>query len=130
MASRWRRCLTRRMPARFPARYRLDRPKFLVGSRPRTRMGSVHRDLKRDNIFILNTEDRPHFVKSSDLLASRRCLVPQVPRTGAAGRESGTVVGTVLGTAALHVPEQGVLGQVTLNHIAQQPLVQNHPKVE
>ena len=74
--------------------------------------GIVHRDLKPDNIFILNTEDRPHFVKIVDFGISKM-LVRAVPGPGAAGRESGTVVGTVLGTPLYMSPEQ-VLGQVTL----------------
>jgi serine/threonine protein kinase len=72
--------------------------------------GIVHRDLKPDNIFILNTEDRPNFVKIVDFGISKM-LLGAAPGQAAAG--GGTVVGTVMGTPLYMSPEQ-VLGQVAL----------------
>jgi serine/threonine-protein kinase len=74
--------------------------------------GIIHRDLKPDNIFILNTEDRPNFVKIVDFGISKM-LVRSAPGRGAVGKGSGTVVGTVMGTPLYMSPEQ-VLGQVAL----------------
>ena len=74
--------------------------------------GIVHRDLKPDNIFVLNTEDRPNFVKIVDFGISKM-LVRAAPGQGVAGTGSGTAVGTVMGTPLYMSPEQ-VLGQVAL----------------
>ena len=74
--------------------------------------GIVHRDLKPDNIFILNTEDRPNFVKIVDFGISKM-LVRSAPGQGAVSKGSGTVVGTVMGTPLYMSPEQ-VLGQVAV----------------
>ena len=74
--------------------------------------GIVHRDLKPENIFILNTEDRPNFVKIVEFGISKM-MVRTSPGHSAAGTGGGTVVGTVLGTPLYMSPEQ-VLGQVAL----------------
>ena len=71
--------------------------------------GIVHRDLKPENIFILNTEDRPNFVKIVDFGISKM-LLRAVPGQGG-GKGSGTVVGTIMGTPLYMSPEQ-TLGQV------------------
>ena len=74
------------------------------------RHGIVHRDLKPENIFILNSEDRPNFVKIVDFGISK-ILERSGPGQRAAGRGPGTAVGTVLGTPLYMSPEQ-ILGQV------------------
>ena len=74
------------------------------------RNGIVHRDLKPENIFILNTEDRPNFVKIVDFGISK-ILVRGGNKQGPMGRGGGTAVGTVLGTPLYMSPEQ-ILGQV------------------
>jgi hypothetical protein len=77
------------------------------------RNGIVHRDLKPENIFILNTEDRPNFVKIVDFGISKM-LVHAAPGQGGVVRASGgTVVGTIMGTPLYMSPEQ-ILGQVAL----------------
>jgi len=74
--------------------------------------GIVHRDLKPENIFVLNTEDRPNFVKIVDFGISKM-MVGAAPGQGPAGTTLGTAVGTVLGTPLYMSPEQ-VLGQIDL----------------
>ena len=66
---------------------------ILVGSAAAHKNGIVHRDLKPENIFILNTEDRPNFVKIVDFGISKM-LIRAAPGQGAAGKGGGTVVGT------------------------------------
>jgi serine/threonine-protein kinase len=83
---------------------------MLSGLAAAHRNGIVHRDLKPDNIFIINTEDRPNFVKIVDFGISKILVHPgRVQR--APGRGPGTAVGTVMGTPLYMSPEQ-ILGQV------------------
>jgi serine/threonine-protein kinase len=73
--------------------------------------GIVHRDLKPDNIFILNSEERPNFVKIVDFGISK-VLLPQAPGVAVTVKGSGTMVGSILGTPLYMSPEQAI-GQVT-----------------
>ena len=83
---------------------------MLSGLAAAHRNGIVHRDLKPENIFILNTQDRPSFVKIVDFGISK-ILVHAGARAARAGQGSGTAVGTILGTPLYMSPEQ-ILGQV------------------
>ena len=83
---------------------------MLSGLSAAHRNGIVHRDLKPENIFIINTEDRPNFVKIVDFGISKILVRPgHGQRTS--GQGPGTAVGTVLGTPLYMSPEQ-ILGQV------------------
>jgi serine/threonine protein kinase len=73
--------------------------------------GIVHRDLKPDNIFVINTEERPNFVKIVDFGISK-VLGPKAGGQVAPGQFTGTMVGTVMGTPLYMSPEQAI-GQVT-----------------
>jgi serine/threonine-protein kinase len=73
--------------------------------------GIVHRDLKPDNIFVINTEERPNFVKIVDFGISK-VLGPKAAVTAGPGKFAGTMVGAVLGTPYYMSPEQAI-GQVT-----------------
>jgi serine/threonine protein kinase len=83
---------------------------MLSGLAAAHRNGIVHRDLKPENVFILNSEDRPNFVKIVDFGISK-ILVRSASGQRVAGRSPGTAVGTVLGTPLYMSPEQ-ILGQV------------------
>jgi serine/threonine protein kinase len=83
---------------------------MLSGLAAAHRNGIVHRDLKPENIFILNTQDRPNFVKIVDFGISK-ILVHAAHGQRAAGQGPGTAVGTILGTPLYMSPEQ-ILGQV------------------
>jgi tRNA A-37 threonylcarbamoyl transferase component Bud32 len=72
--------------------------------------GIVHRDLKPDNIFVINTEDRPNFVKIVDFGIAKKLSARQPGRASPAAM-SGTMVGTVMGTPLYMSPEQAI-GQV------------------
>jgi tRNA A-37 threonylcarbamoyl transferase component Bud32 len=72
--------------------------------------GIVHRDLKPDNIFVINTEDRPNFVKIVDFGIAKKLSARQPGRVSPAAM-SGTMVGTVMGTPLYMSPEQAI-GQV------------------
>jgi serine/threonine-protein kinase len=72
--------------------------------------GIVHRDLKPDNIFIIDTEDRPNFVKIVDFGIAKK-LAPRQPGQVNPAAMSGTMVGTVMGTPLYMSPEQAI-GQV------------------
>jgi serine/threonine protein kinase len=72
--------------------------------------GIVHRDLKPDNIFIINTEDRPNFVKIVDF-GIAKSLATRKPGQAGAAAMTGTMVGTVMGTPLYMAPEQAI-GQV------------------
>jgi len=69
--------------------------------------GIVHRDLKPDNIFIINTEDRPNFVKIVDFGIAKK-LSPRQPGQVSPAAMSGTMVGTVMGTPLYMSPEQAI----------------------
>jgi serine/threonine protein kinase len=72
--------------------------------------GIVHRDLKPDNIFVINTEDRPNFVKIVDFGIAKRISARQ-PGQVSSATMTGTMVGTVMGTPLYMSPEQAI-GQV------------------
>ena len=72
--------------------------------------GIVHRDLKPDNIFVINTDDRPNFVKIVDFGIAKKLSARQ-PGRGSPLAMTGTMVGTVMGTPLYMSPEQA-LGQV------------------
>ncbi|HEX7597987.1 MAG TPA: protein kinase, partial [Polyangia bacterium] len=72
--------------------------------------GIVHRDLKPDNIFVINTEDRPNFVKIVDFGIAKK-LSPHQPNQAHPASMTGTMVGTVMGTPLYMSPEQAI-GQV------------------
>ena len=73
--------------------------------------GIVHRDLKPDNIFIINTEDRPNFVKIVDFGIAKKLVARQPGQVNPAAM-TGTMVGTVMGTPLYMSPEQAI-GQVS-----------------
>ncbi len=73
--------------------------------------GIVHRDLKPDNIFVLDSEERPNFIKIVDFGISK-VLGPKTAAPAGAGKFAGTMVGAVLGTPLYMSPEQAI-GQVT-----------------
>jgi serine/threonine-protein kinase len=72
--------------------------------------GIVHRDLKPDNIFVINTEDRPNFVKIVDFGIAKKLSARQ-PGQASSAAMGGTMVGTVMGTPLYMSPEQAI-GQV------------------
>ena len=72
--------------------------------------GIVHRDLKPDNIFVINTEDRPNFVKIVDFGIAKKLSARQPGQVSPAAMR-GTMVGTVMGTPLYMSPEQAI-GQV------------------
>ncbi len=72
--------------------------------------GIVHRDLKPDNIFVINTEDRPNFVKIVDFGIAKKLSARQPGQVNPAAMR-GTMVGTVMGTPLYMSPEQAI-GQV------------------
>ncbi len=74
--------------------------------------GIVHRDLKPDNIFILSSEERPNFAKIVDFGISK-VLKPQAAGPGALAKNTGTMVGSILGTPFYMSPEQAI-GQVAI----------------
>lgn len=74
--------------------------------------GIVHRDLKPDNIFVLDTEERPNFVKIVDFGISKM-VGPKNLGPTATAKVAGTMVGSVLGTPLYMSPEQAV-GQVSV----------------
>ncbi len=76
--------------------------------------GIVHRDLKPDNIFVLNSEERPSFVKIVDFGISK-VLLPQVPGAATA-KGSGTMVGSILGTPLYMSPEQAIGQVASIDH--------------
>jgi serine/threonine-protein kinase len=79
--------------------------------------GIVHRDLKPDNIFVLNSEERPSFVKIVDFGISK-VLVPQSPGPAVTTKGSGTMVGSILGTPLYMSPEQAIGQVASIDHRA------------
>ena len=79
--------------------------------------GIVHRDLKPDNIFVLNSEERPNFIKIVDFGISK-VLVPQGPGAAATAKGSGTMVGSILGTPLYMSPEQAIGQVASIDHRA------------
>jgi serine/threonine-protein kinase len=73
--------------------------------------GIVHRDLKPDNIFVLDSEERPHFVKIVDFGISKVLTPPSSTNPNATAKVAGTMVGSVLGTPLYMSPEQAI-GQI------------------
>ncbi len=74
--------------------------------------GIVHRDLKPDNIFVINSDDRPNFVKIVDFGISK-VMRPQGSSPAATAKVAGTMVGAILGTPLYMSPEQAI-GQASL----------------
>ena len=72
--------------------------------------GIVHRDLKPDNIFVINSEERPNFVKIVDFGISK-VLAPNHPAVAVTAKGMGTMVGSILGTPLYMSPEQAI-GQI------------------
>jgi len=72
--------------------------------------GIVHRDLKPDNIFVIDSEERPNFVKIVDFGISK-VLTPDHPAVAVTARGMGTMVGSILGTPLYMSPEQAI-GQI------------------
>jgi serine/threonine-protein kinase len=79
--------------------------------------GIVHRDLKPDNIFVLNSDERPNFVKIVDFGISK-VLVPQSPGPAVTTKGSGTMVGSILGTPLYMSPEQAIGQVAAIDHRA------------
>ena len=79
--------------------------------------GIVHRDLKPDNIFVLDSEERPNFVKIVDFGISK-VLIPQVPGAALTAKGSGTMVGSILGTPLYMSPEQAIGQVASIDHRA------------
>ena len=79
--------------------------------------GIVHRDLKPDNIFILNSDERPNFIKIVDFGISK-VLVPQSPGPAVTVKGSGTMVGSILGTPLYMSPEQAIGQVAAIDHRA------------
>ena len=75
------------------------------------RAGIVHRDLKPENIVVINSEDRPNFVKILDFGISK-ILPPSMQGQGLLGQTRGTITGTIMGTPLYMSPEQ-VLGRTS-----------------
>lgn len=69
--------------------------------------GIVHRDLKPENIFVIDSDERPNFVKIVDFGISKMVgTAGSQPSTTA--RFQGTVAGVVLGTPLYMSPEQAI----------------------
>jgi len=68
--------------------------------------GIVHRDLKPENIFVIDSDERPNFVKIVDFGISKM-VGGQAPLATKA-RFAGTVAGVVLGTPLYMSPEQAI----------------------
>ena len=79
--------------------------------------GIVHRDLKPDNIFVLNSEERPNFIKIVDFGISK-VLAPQGSGAAATAKGSGTMVGSILGTPLYMSPEQAIGQVASIDHRA------------
>jgi serine/threonine protein kinase len=69
--------------------------------------GIVHRDLKPENIFLIDSEERPNFVKIVDFGISKMVGSPS-GQPASTARFAGTVAGVVLGTPLYMSPEQAI----------------------
>jgi serine/threonine protein kinase len=74
------------------------------------KQGIIHRDLKPDNIFVIDSEERPNFVKIVDFGISK-VVAPEGTRPKVTTKGVGTMVGSVLGTP-LYMPPEQAIGQV------------------
>lgn len=77
--------------------------------------GIVHRDLKPDNIFVLDSEERPNFVKIVDFGISKM-VGTQGTGPAATAKVAGTMVGSVLGTPLYMSPEQAIGQIASIDH--------------
>ena len=78
--------------------------------------GIVHRDLKPDNIFVLDSEERPHFVKIVDFGISKVIKPSPGATPNATAKVAGTMVGSVLGTPLYMSPEQAIGQIASIDH--------------
>ena len=69
--------------------------------------GIIHRDLKPENIFVIDSDERPSFVKIVDFGISKM-VGPRAAPQSSSTRFAGTVAGVVLGTPLYMSPEQAI----------------------
>jgi serine/threonine-protein kinase len=69
--------------------------------------GIIHRDLKPENIFVIDSDERPSFVKIVDFGISKMVGARTAPSANTT-RFAGTVAGVVLGTPLYMSPEQAI----------------------
>jgi eukaryotic-like serine/threonine-protein kinase len=69
--------------------------------------GIIHRDLKPENIFVIDSDERPSFVKIVDFGISKM-VGPRTTPSPTSARFAGTVAGVVLGTPLYMSPEQAI----------------------
>jgi serine/threonine protein kinase len=94
----------------LPVEHAIDLTRQILGGLAAAhKHGVVHRDLKPDNIFVLDSEERPNFVKIVDFGIAK--IFAQAVGGARGAARGGTMVGTVLGTP-LYMPPEQILGQV------------------
>ena len=74
--------------------------------------GIVHRDLKPENIFVMQSDERPNFVKILDF-GITKVVRRESHGAVATAKGLGTMVGSILGTPLYMSPEQAI-GQVAV----------------